>query len=134
VIDGYVSRHGAREDYAVVLIDNPDSTLRIDVGATTALRASTLGQDRARQENRERIVRIAAQRSAGIALSEQAKREIVVTEERIGTILQLLEQRGHRDDSAAPGKSLRNPFLNARALKFWGIDSMDRWLNRHQFD
>lgn len=134
VIEGYVSRRGAREDYGVVLIDNPDATLRIDLDATATLRASMLGQVRVRQANRARIVRTAAQRSAAITLSEQAKREIKATEERIAAILQRLEQRGYRDDLSSPGKSLRNPFLNDRALKFWGIDSIDRWLNRHRED
>jgi hypothetical protein len=64
----------------------------------------------------------------------QAKAELATTENRISSIRAVLAQRGYKDETAAPGKSLRNPFLNDRALSFWTIDSIERWISRHHFD
>ena len=134
VVQGLVSQGGARIDYGVVVVAKPDGTLGFDVDQTRELRGHLGSLGRTRQMQRASILRSTLERSKNLTLSDQAKSEIVETELRISTILEMLVQRGQRDESAAPGKSLRVPFLNDRALQFWTIDSIERWISRHHFD
>jgi hypothetical protein len=133
-VQGLVSQGGARIDYGVVVVAKPDGTLGFDVDQTRELRGHLGSLGRTRQMQRASILRSTLERSKNLTLSDQAKSEIAETELRISTILEMLVQRGQRDESAAPGKSLRIPFLNDRALQFWTIDSIDRWISRHHFE
>ena len=134
VVQGFVSREGAQVDYGVVIVVKPDHTLSYDESKTTQLRTMMRTSLRPRQEERTQIVDRAFARSQTLTLSEQAKSAIEATEARLSEIRSSLARTGRNDDTAEPGKSLKIPFLNDRALKFWDFDSIDRWLSRHEFD
>jgi hypothetical protein len=68
-----------------------------------------------------------------VSLNPQSMAEIEAAERKLTTIRRHLGAASLRDESASPGQSLRNPFLNERAMKYWDADSIDRWMMRHDF-
>ena len=78
-----------------------------------------------------RAVERATAATAGQTLSEEARQTIETTEDRISTTAARLREKLGSESADALGAALRTPFTNARAVKFWDIDSIDRWLQRH---
>ena len=133
VMLGFVSREGAHRDYGVVIVENVDGSLGHHEAKTRELRAAMHRETRPRNEEREAIVARAEQRTRAITLSAQALAEVEAVEEKLAAIRRILSAAGTRDEAAAPGQSLRNPFLNDRAMKYWDSDCIDRWIVRHGF-
>lgn len=131
VVQGFVSVEGARADYGVVIVTKPDHTIGHDAARTKALRASMRNEPRKRQRERAEAVERASIATAGQQLSAEARQTIEATEERIATAAKTLREQLGVKKADALGSALRTPFTNARAVKFWDIDSMDRWLQRH---
>ncbi len=131
VVQGFVSREGAQSGYGVVIVTNPDHTLGHDADRTEALRARMRKQLRGRQLARADAVERASAATARQELSEEARQTIEATEERIAIAAAHLRNELGEEKADALGAALRTPFTNARAVKFWDIDSIDRWLQRH---
>jgi N-methylhydantoinase B/oxoprolinase/acetone carboxylase alpha subunit len=129
---GYVSISGAQTDYGVVIAEEPDGRLIADEAATAALRASgrTAADDSAA---RHRVKIEAALEQAAVAGSAQVEAEVTAVTALIERALGRIRQSGVADTEAAPGRSLRNPFLNDRALAYWDTDALTRWASRHRF-
>jgi hypothetical protein len=130
---GFVSREGARRDYGVAIIENEDGSIGHDAVKTQELRAAMHNAARPRQKEREAILSAVSERLKGITLSTQAITEIEAAKQRLATIHRHLSAARIRDDASPAGKSLRNPFLNDRAMKYWDTDSIERWMMRHDF-
>lgn len=130
---GFVSREGARRDYGVAIIEKEDGSIGHDAVKTQELRAAMHNAVRPRQKEREEILSAVSERLEGITLSTQAITEIETAKQRLATIHRHLSAARIRDDASTAGKSLRNPFLNDRAMKYWDTDSIERWMMRHDF-
>jgi len=133
VVLGLVSRTGACRDYGVLIVEREDGRIDYDEAETEKLRAVMLGAARPRQEERTGIVARILQRTGEITLTPQAQAEVTAVERRLREIQGVLQSAENLDPTAPKGRSLRIPFLNDRALKYWDADSIDRWIARHGF-
>ncbi|MFN4140498.1 hydantoinase B/oxoprolinase family protein [Aestuariivirga sp.] len=131
VVQGFVSREGAQADYGVVIVTHPDHTLGYDPERTEARRADMRRSPRSRQLARAEAVERARAATAGQQLSEEAGQTVEATEKRIAAGAARLRQELGGAKADALGATLRTPFTNPRAVKFWDMDSLDRWLQRH---
>ena len=131
VVQGFVSREGAEADYGVVISMNSDYLMGYDAESTAELRALMRNQPRRRHLERTSAIESATATTNGQELSEEARQTIEATEERIAMVAERLRSELGVDRANQLGSELKTPFTNARAVKFWDLDSFDRWLQRH---
>jgi len=131
VVQGFVSREKAQSEYGVVIIENADSSLGHDPQRTAQARADMRNVPRARVVAWEREVARALSLTAKQTLSAEIRHAIAATEELIAAGAAHAEEVFGKEEALRLGRSLRLPFTNERAAKFWDTDSFDRWRKRH---
>lgn len=130
VVAGYVSQPGAERDYGVIVTETADGALTYDGEATRLCRAGRAGDvPEAVKASEARLVET---RRAAVsdALSSVYAEDIARVERLVAQVEPLFEEERARDAAAGRGRSLRNPFLNARTLRFWDSYALERWLAR----
>src|SRR5690606_14963955 len=119
---GLVSREAAEREYRVVVIEQADGSLGFDAAATDALRRQMRSAPRPRQQEREQILARVRQRVASGAPDAQTESVAAEAERRIAHMRKALAAAGRTDPGARPGRSLRIPYLNDRAMEYWDVD------------
>ena len=131
VVQGFVSREKAQTEYGVVITTNEDHSLGHDSERTNELRAEMRMVPRDRQLARQHAVDRAIATTRRQELSDEARQIIEATEERIAALAARLRNAVGDDEASRLGASLKTPFTNERAIRFWDLDSLERWLQRH---
>lgn len=130
---GLVSREAAAREYGVAVIETADGALGFDASATRSLRQQMRSAPRPRQEQRERILAGVRQRVSAGTPDAQTASAASEAERRIAAMRKALTAAGRSDPGSRPGRSLRIPYLNDRAMEYWDVDALDRWATRHDF-
>ena len=133
VTNGFVSREGAERDYGVVVRENDDGTLAVDREATRRLRDERSGQRPAAVAAFERIIDDMHRRAVHDRMTPEVESEVRRVEDLVSRARRRIEAEGLHDPLSPPGRSLRNPFLNDLAVKFWDSQALERWAARHEF-
>jgi len=131
VVQGFVSREKAQSDYGVIIVENADSSLGHDARRTAQARADMRNTPRERQAERAREAARALSLTEKQTLSAETRHVIAATEEQIAAGAARAVEAFGKEEALRLGHSLRMPFTNERAVKFWDIDSFDRWQKRH---
>lgn len=86
---------------------------------------------RERQLARQHAVDRASATAGQQELCEEARQIIDATEERLATLAAHLRDSVGDEEASRLGATLRTPLTNERAVRFWDLDCLERWLQRH---
>lgn len=131
VVAGYVSREGAERDYGVIVSETKTGALSYDAEATRRRRAEMAGLVPDAVERAEARLAAAREAAANDALPDVFAQDIAAVERLVAQVSPIFEAEKDKDERAACGRSLRNPFLNDRTLRFWDSYALERWLARN---
>jgi N-methylhydantoinase B/oxoprolinase/acetone carboxylase alpha subunit len=131
VVQGFVSREMAQTEYGVVIVTNDDRSLGHDPEPTDELRTEMRKAPRERQLARQHAVDRASAAAGEQELCEEARQIIDATEERLATLAAHLRDSVGEEEASRLGATLRTPLTNERAVRFWDLDCLERWLQRH---
>ena len=133
VTNGFVSREGALRDYGVAMFENDDGSLGVDREVTRRLREERAGRRSEAAESFGRIVDDMRSRAVNERMKPEVEAEVRRVEHLVARARARIEAEGLADPYSRPGRSLRNPFLNDLAVRFWDSQALERWAARHGF-
>lgn len=129
---GFVSPQAARAVYGVAVSLRDDGSWTHAREETAKLRAVPSRESEAALAGYRRTIQAALERAACGDAGPRADSEMRRIESLIARAGAPAAGREAAGGEGRPGRSLRSPFENDRALEYWDADSLHRWLARHE--
>jgi N-methylhydantoinase B/oxoprolinase/acetone carboxylase alpha subunit len=132
VRNGFVSHETARKVYGVVVIEK-NGDLAAAEEESRRLRDQLSRDTDPAVATFEAVIGESLEKRAKGDAGPRAAWEQRNVERLVARAQFYMNEKGVPDIESPPGFSLKNPFLNRRALEYWDSDSFRRWMSRHDF-